>query len=102
MLTVGGLRVYSLIQRQVHQSVQQHQQSIPGNKGDTVMPTAAVVLELFAPVPPMAFDLDGVEVCQIHGWQAQQQLICPALGLDDFGYERLGDQKNNQTGPRAP
>lgn len=102
MRTVVGLLVYSLIQRQVRQYLQQHQQSIPGNKGDTVMPTAAVVLELFAPVTQVSFDLDGVEVCQIHGWQAHHQLICQALGLDDFGYERLGDQKNNLTGPRAP
>lgn len=102
MLTVVGLLVYSLIQRQVRQYLQQQQQSIPGNKGDTAMPTAAVVFESFAPVTQVSFDLDGVEVCQIHGWQAHHQLICQALGLDDFGYERPGDQKNNLTGPRAP
>jgi transposase len=45
MLTVVGLLVYSLIQRQVRQYVQQHQQTIPGNKGETTRPTAAVVLE---------------------------------------------------------
>ncbi len=33
------------------------------------------------------FDLDGVDVCQVHGWQAHHRLICQALGRDDFWYE---------------
>jgi transposase len=36
MLTVVGLLVYGLIQRQVRQFLQQHHQAIPGNKGATV------------------------------------------------------------------
>ena len=50
MLTVVGLLVYSLIQRQVRQYLQQHQRTIPGNKGDTTRPTGAVVLESFVSV----------------------------------------------------
>jgi transposase len=67
MLTVVGLLVYSLIQRQVRQYLQQHQQSIPGNKGDTALPTAAVVFESFASVTQVHFDFGGVEVCQVYG-----------------------------------
>jgi transposase len=102
MLTVVGLLVYSLIQRQVRQYLQQHQQAIPGNKGDTAMPTAAVVFESFASVTQVRLDLDGVDMCQIHGWQAHHRFICQALGLDEFWYEGSANQKNNRASPRAP
>jgi hypothetical protein len=48
MLTVIGLLVYGLIQRQVRLSRHTHDQQLPGNKGLTAIPTAAVVLTLFA------------------------------------------------------
>ena len=102
MLTVVGLLVYSLIQRQVRQFLQQQQQSIPGNKGDTAMPTAAVVFASFASVTQVHLDLDGVDVCQVHGWQAHHELICQALRLDEFWYEKPAALKNHLTGPRAP
>jgi len=47
-LTVVGLLVYSLIQRQVRLHLLTHDQQVPGNKGATAIPTAAVVLALFA------------------------------------------------------
>jgi hypothetical protein len=47
MLTVLGLLVYSIIQRQVRLYLRAHDQQIPGNKGTTAPPTAAVVLSLF-------------------------------------------------------
>ena len=50
MLTVVGLLVYSIIQRQVRLSLRTHDQQLPGNKGLTATPTAAVVLALFAHV----------------------------------------------------
>jgi transposase len=102
MLTVVGLLVYSLIQRQVRQYLQQHQQAIPGNKGDTVMPTAAVVFESFASVTRVHVDLDGIDVCQVYGWQVHHGLICQALGIDEFWYEGPVDQKNHLARPRAP
>jgi transposase len=102
MLTVVGLLVYSLIQRQVRQSLQQHQQSVPGNKGDTARPTAAVVLASFAPVTQVALALDGVEVRQVYGWQVHHGLICHAFGISECWYEDATDQKNNPTRLRAP
>ena len=48
--TVVGLLVYSIIQRQVRLYLHTHDQQIPGNKGMTATPTAAVVLALFAHV----------------------------------------------------
>jgi transposase len=50
MLTVLGLLVSSVIQRQVRLSLSTHDQQLPGNKGMTAPPTAAVVLALFAQV----------------------------------------------------
>ena len=47
MLTVVGLLVYAVIQRQVRLSLRDHDQHFPGNKGPTATPTAAVVLALF-------------------------------------------------------
>ena len=50
MLTVLGLLVYNVIQRQVRLYLRTQGQQIPGNTGMTAPPTAAVVLALFAPV----------------------------------------------------
>src|SRR5262249_60952603 len=47
MLTVLGLLVYSVIQRQVRLYLRMHDQQIPGNKGPTAIPTAAGGLSLF-------------------------------------------------------
>lgn len=95
MLTVVGLLVYSLIQRQVRQYLHQWHESIPGNKGETATPTATVVFESFAPVTLVSLDLDGTAVSQIHGWQAHHRLICEALGVSDTWYEGAANQKNN-------
>ena len=43
-------RLLSIIQRQVRLYLRAHDQQIPGNKGLTATPTAAVVLALFAQV----------------------------------------------------
>jgi transposase len=50
MRTVVGLLVYRIIQRQVRLSLHTHEQQLPGNKGMTAIPTAAVVLALFRQV----------------------------------------------------
>src|SRR5262249_53261045 len=50
MLTVVGLLVYSIMQRQVCLYLRTHDQQLPGHKGTTATPTAAVVLALFAQV----------------------------------------------------
>ena len=50
MLTGVGLLVYAVIQRQVRLYLHEHERAIPGNKGLTATPTAAVVFALFTPV----------------------------------------------------
>jgi hypothetical protein len=97
MLTVVGLLMYALIQRQVRQSLQLHAYQSPGNKGETAHPTAAVVLASFAPVTMAHFHLDDTEVRQLHGWQEHQQLICDALRVD-YAWDRVStDPKNTLT-----
>jgi transposase len=87
MLTVVGLLVYSIIQRQVRLYLQTHHQQLPGNKGMTATPTAAVMLALFAPVALIQLEVDGQQSAQIYGVQPHHLLICDALGLDHAWYE---------------
>jgi transposase len=102
MLTVVGLLVYALIQRQVRQYLQHHHQRVPGNKGETAMPTAAVVLTLFAQGTLVHLELGDTEVRQVHGWQEYHWLVCDALGVDTSWYDISAEQKNNLTSLLPP
>jgi len=95
-LTVLGLLVYSVIQRQVRLYLRIHNQQLPGNKGLTATPTAAVVLALFAPVALVQLWIDEQEVTQFSGVQAYHLLICDALGLDSSWYAVPSAQKNGR------
>ena len=86
MLTVVGLLVYSIIQRQVRLYLRTHDQQLPGNKGPTATPTAAVVLAGFAQVSLVQFGLDEQVVAQVYGIQPHHLLVCDALGLDHTWY----------------
>jgi transposase len=96
MLTVLGLLVYSIIQRQVRLYLRTHDQQLPGNKGMTAIPTAAVVLALFAPVALVHFWIGEHEVGQIAGVQPHHLLICDALGVDHAWYEAPSVPKIDQ------
>jgi transposase len=87
MLTVVGLLVSSIIQRQVRLYLQTHAQQLPGNKGMTATPTAAVMLALFAHVTLIQFEVADQQIAQIYGVQPHHLLICDALGLDHAWYE---------------
>jgi transposase len=87
MLTVVGLLVYNVIQRQVRLHLHTHDQQIPGNKGMTETPTAAVVLALFAHVALIRLGIEGQQVEQMYGVQPHHLLLCDALGLDHAWYE---------------
>jgi hypothetical protein len=76
MLTVVGLLVYSIIQRQVRLYLHTHAQQIPGNKGLTATPTAAVVLTVFAQVALIQLVIDGQEMEQLYGVQPYHLLLC--------------------------
>src|SRR5215467_3766092 len=96
MLTVIGLLVYSIIQRQVRLYLRSQDQQVPGNKGATATPTAAVVLALFAQVALVQFLLGDHEVVQMYGVQPHHLLICDALGLDHACYEVPSAHKTDQ------
>jgi transposase len=96
MLTVLGLLVYSVIQRQVRLYLRTHAQQLPGNKGLTSTPTAAVVLTLFAQVALAQLWIDEHEVTQISGLQPYHLLVCDALDLDSSWYEASSAQKNGK------
>jgi transposase len=96
MLTVVGLLVYSIIQRQVRLYLRVQDQQVPGNKGATATPTAAVVLALFAQVALVQFWIGQPEVVQIAGVQPHHLLICDALGLDHSWYEAPSAPKIDQ------
>jgi hypothetical protein len=94
MLTVVGLLVYSIIQRQVRLYLRTHDQQLPGNKGLTATPTAAVVLALFTQVAVVHLCLDAQEVTQLSGVQPHHLLVCDALGLDSSWYGVPSAQKS--------
>jgi transposase len=98
MLTVLGLLVYSVIQRQVRLYLRTHDQQLPGNKGLTAIPTAAVVLALFAPVALVQVWIDEQEVKQVYGLQPHHRLVCHALGLDSSWYAMPLAQKSGGDG----
>src|ERR1043166_7998023 len=98
MLTVLGLLVYSVIQRQVRLYLRTHDQQLPGNKGLTAIPTAAVVLALFAQIALVHFWIEDQEVTQIYGLQPHHRLVCHALGLDSSWYAVPLAQKSGGDG----
>ena len=101
MLTVLGLLVYSVIQGQVRLYLLAYDQQIPGNKGATATPTAAVVLALFAHVALVQLLIGRQEVEQVYGLQPRHLLVCDALGLDSSWYEVPSAQKNGR-GSQTP
>jgi transposase len=101
MLTVVGLLVYAVIQRQVRRYLRDHTQHVPGNKGPTAAPTAAVVFTLFAPVMRVQFVMDEQISSQVHGLQPHHLLICDAVGLDSTWYGVPAVQQNSLS-PTTP
>jgi transposase len=98
MLTVLGLLVYSVIQRQVRLYLLTHDEQLPGNKGLTATPTAAVVLALFAQVALVQLWIEEQEVQHIYGLQPYHRLVCHALGLDPSWYAVPVAQKSAEDG----
>ena len=62
-------------------------QQVPGNKGTTATPTAAVVLALFAQVALVQCCIGEHVVAQMYVLQPYYLLPCDVLGLDHSWYE---------------
>jgi transposase len=101
MLTVVGLLVYAVIQQQVRSYLRDHNQQLPGNKGPTATPTAAVVFSLFALVTLVQFQGAQQLDLQVHGWQAHHRMVCDALGID-YGWYTVSITRQNSLACRIP
>jgi hypothetical protein len=102
MLTVVGLLVYAVIQRQVRLSLREHDQQVSGNQGPTSTPTAAVVFTLFAPVILVQFAVDEQCSLQMHGVQVHQQMVCEAVGIDRDWYQIAATGQNSLPRTHTP
>jgi hypothetical protein len=96
MLTVVSFLVDTVIQRQVRLYLRTHDQQLPGTKGETAAPTAAVVLTLFAQVALVHGWIGEQEVAQLYGVQPHHLLVWEALGLDHSWYEAPSAHKNGK------
>jgi hypothetical protein len=102
MLTVVGLLVYAVIQRQVRLYLHDHAQHVPGNKGLTAMPTAAVVFALFTPVTLVHFAVDNAPLLQVHGLQDHHLIVCEAVGIDHAWYQGAAGGQNSLLSATPP
>ena len=96
MLTVVGVLVYAVIQRQVRLYLCEHARHIPGNKGLTATPTAAVVFALFTPVMLVYSTVDNSPSRQVYGVQDDHLLICEAVGIDPAWYQGAAPGQNSR------
>jgi transposase len=95
MLTVVGLLVYAVIQRQVRLYLRDHDQQIPGNKGPTATPTSAVVFALFTPVMLVQVAVDKQLSLQVHGVQDYHLIVCDAVGIAHAWYQGAATGQNS-------
>ena len=102
MLTVVGLLVYAVIQRQVRLYLRDHERHIPGNKGPTATPTAAVVLALFRPVMLVHFAVDNAPILEVHGIQEDHRIVCEAVGIDHAWYQGVTAGQNSLLSATPP
>jgi transposase len=102
MLTVVGLLVYAIIQRQVRLYLRDHAQHVPGNKGPTATPTATVVFALFVPVTLVQFAVGNTVSRQVHGGQDHHLLVCEAVGIAPAWYLRVATEQNSRPRTTPP
>jgi hypothetical protein len=102
MLTVVGLLVYTVIQRQVRHYLREQNQQMPGNKGPTALPTAAVVFALFTPVTLVHFAMDNAPILHVHGIQEDHLIVCDAVGIDRAWYQGVAAGQNSLLSTTPP
>src|SRR5215813_13136243 len=102
MLTVVGFLVYAVLQRQVRLSLRAPDQPLPGNKGPTATPTAAVVFALFTPVTLVHFAVDKASILLVHGLQDYYWIVCEAVGIDYAWYQGAAAGQNSLSSTIPP
>ena len=76
-------------------SLCEHDRQVPGNKGPTATPTAAVVFALFTPVMLVQCAIDHTTSLQVHGVQDYHLLVCDAVGIDHAWYQGVEMGQNS-------
>ena len=102
MLTVVGVLVYTVIQRQVRLYLREHDRHVPGNNGLTATPTAAVVFALFTPVTLVHFAVDHAPSLYVHGIEEDHLIICEAVGIDQAWYQGEAAGQNSLLSTTPP
>ena len=97
--TVVGVLGYAVSQRQGRLSLHAHDQHVPGKKGPTATPTAAVGLALFAPVRLGQCAMAKATSRQVQGVQGHHRIVCDAVGIDPAWYQGRATGQNSL--PRA-
>src|SRR5215831_14967610 len=94
--SISSVRVLERgIQRQVRLSLHEHERQLPGNKGLTATPTAAVVFALFTPVMLVHCTVDDIPSLQVQGVQDYHRLICDAVGIAQTWYQGVATEQNS-------
>ena len=88
--------------RQVRLSLREHNQHIPGNKGPTALPTAAVVCDLCTPVTLVHLAVDNVPILHVHGIREDHRLVCEAVGIDQAWYQGAAAGQNSLRSATPP
>ena len=94
--------MYALIPRQVRLYRRHHGQQLPGNKGETAIPTAAVVLSLFVQVMMVQLEVENEVSFQVYGLQDHHLMICDALGIDRLWYASPPTGQNRRVSATSP
>jgi hypothetical protein len=102
MLTVVGWLVYAVIQRQVRLSLREQNQHIPGHKGLTTLPTAAVVFDLCTPGTLVHFAVDHAPILHVHGIREDHLSVCDAVGIDPAWYQGAAAGQNSLLATTPP
>lgn len=97
-LARGRLVCVSTSISEVRLYLQTQQQQLPVNKGPTAVPTAAVVLALFASVTLVSVTVGQQVDTQVVGWQDVHSLVCEALGIPCSWYEPPSREKGSWEG----
>ena len=95
LLTVVGWLVYAVLQRQVRLYLRDHERHLPGNKGPTATPTAAVVFALCTPVMLVQVAVDNTPHFQVHGIQDYHRIVCEAVDIDQAWYQEAATGQNS-------
>jgi hypothetical protein len=75
---------------------------LPGHKGATAIPTAAVVLSLVVQVMMVQLEVDKKVSLQVYGLQDYHLTLCDALGSDRLWYESPPTGQNKQMSATPP